>query len=190
MPAKTSSPAYNRERIQGDNNLLEMPWCGKIILRGDPTNSRILRKASSVLGADLPLEANTLAQGSDRTVFWMGPNEWLIHCTMEEAGDLLAKLRDALDGIHHAAVDVSDYYTVLELSGPDAAALLSRGCPMDLHATEFVPGSCAQTRFGHASILLHRTGETEFRIQVRWSYTEYVWDYIASAVAGLTAPAE
>ena len=190
MPVKTSSPAYKRDRIQGENTLAELPWCGKILLRGDPSNSRLVRKASSVLGADLPADPNTLTQGSDRTVYWMGPNEWLIHCAMDDVTDLVAKLRDALDGIHHAIVDVSDYYTVLELKGPDAAALLSRGCPMDLHAEAFVPGTCAQTRFGHASILLHRNSETEFKIQVRWSYTEYVWDYIESATAGLKAPAE
>ena len=190
MPINTSSPAYNRNRIQGENTLEELPWCGKLILRGDPDNSRLVRKASSVLGADLPLEPNTLARGSDRIVYWMGPNEWLVHCALDEVTALVAKLQDTLDGIHHAAVDVSDYYTVLELAGPDAAALLSRGCPLDLHPAEFESGSCAQTRFGHASILLHRGSVDAFNIQVRWSYTEYVWDYLESAMQGMTAPEE
>ena len=186
MTIATTSPAYNRERIPGPNSLVEMPWCGKITLRLNPENSRTLKKMAAVLGVELPLQATTVSSGVNVTVYWMGPNEWLVHCGIGEVSELMEKLSEVMEGIHHAVVDVSDYYTVLKLEGPDAAALLARGCPLDLDSTVFESGACAQTRFGHASVLLHKAEDaSSFRIQVRWSYTEYVWDYIASATRGL-----
>ena len=183
---KTTSPAYDRATIEGTNSLQELPWSGKINLRGDPGNSRFLRKAGAVLELELPLAANTLTTSGERTAYWLGPDEWQFTCPIDELARLQQELEQALDGIHCAVTDVSDYYTVLELDGPDAAAQLARGCPLDLHPSAFATGRCAQTRMGHASVMLHKTSDTPtFRVQVRWSYTEYVWDYLVSALSGL-----
>lgn len=184
-----TSPACGRTGIEGENSLRELPWCGKINLRGNPQNTGFLKKAEKALVVKLPLQPNTCIGYLDRTTYWLGPDEWCIHCPIEGVGTAMAQAGQALDRIHHALVDVSDYYTVLRLEGPDAEALLARACPLDLHPGQFREGACAQTRFGHASVLLHRTGGTDgadgFNIQVRWSFTEYVWDYLASGMQTL-----
>lgn len=180
---ETTSPAYARSDIEGENSLVELPWCGKINLRGNPKNTGFLRKAEKALVAKLPLQPNTCINYLDRIAYWLGPDEWCIHCPIGETGAVISQTRQALGRVHHALVDVSDYYTVLRLEGPDAEKLLAKGCPLDLHPKRFPDGACAQTRFGHASILLHRTGTPSgFNIQVRWSFTEYVWDYLASGM--------
>ncbi len=179
---KTTSPAYNRTRIDGDTSLVALPWCGKINLRGDPGNAAFINRAESEMGLALPVAANTCTKNDADTIYWLGPNEWLIHCPIAGAASRISCLKAALSGIHSAVVDVSDYYAVLRLDGPDSSTLISKACPLDLHACVFPAGACAQTRFGQASILLHKTSRTPaYDIQVRWSYTEYVWDYLVSA---------
>ncbi len=180
---QVTSPACNLDPIEGRNNLREQPWCGKINLRGDPKNRQFLANAESVLGIQLPLQPNTQHASADQTCYWTGPDEWLLHCRLDATGPMVKALKAKLRDTHFAVTEVTDYYTVLHLDGSDAIALLSRACPLDLHSEKFTVGDCAQTRFGHASILLHKTGDTpSFDIQVRWSYTEYVWNYLASAM--------
>ncbi len=200
MNIKTTSPAYNRQpitdAISGANRLCELPWQGKIILRGDSGNPQIIQKAGVALSVNLPTIANTVAtsHNPNTTIFWMSPNEWLIHCDLTEVQNTMQRLSDHLSGHHHAVVEVSDYYTVLHLQDAHASALLAKACPLDLHNDHFPPNTCAQTKFGHASVLLHKltatpsdtatdtATDTAYHIQVRWSYTEYVWDYLSSAM--------
>ncbi|NKB63869.1 MAG: hypothetical protein GKR95_17725 [Gammaproteobacteria bacterium] len=179
---KTTSPAYNRKRTEGDNTLVELPWIGKINLRGNPEDSRFVEKIKSVIEVELPLESNTQHHNNSVTVYWLGPDEWLIHCKIDRVQELMAELGSQLSSIHHAVTDVSDYYTVLQIQGPNATTLLRKGCPLDLHPEVFKSSHCSQTRFGHASILLHKLDSSTFNIQIRWSYTEYLWDYLVTAL--------
>ncbi len=185
---KITSPVYNRVRIDGPTRLSELPLCGKINLRGNPRNKQFLTATASVLGMVPPIQPNTRHMGSTTTLFWLGPDEWLCHCEISQTETLIADLRSGLDGLHCAVVEVSDYYTVLRLDGSHSAALLSRACPLDLHPSVFGKGACAQTRFGHASIFLHKISNApSFEIQVRWSFAEYVWDYLVSGMRALAA---
>ena len=186
---KTTSPAYNRKRVEGDNTLVELPWIGKINLRGNPEDTKFLEKARAAIGLDLPLEANTQNSNDSVTVYWLGPNEWLIHCDVNTVNKLMVTLKSELSSLHHAVTEVTDYYTVLQLQGPDVVELLSKGCPLDLHPDVFRSSACTQTRFGHASILLHKLDRSTFNIQVRWSYTEYVCGYLVVSLDAIDRPA-
>lgn len=175
----TDTPLAGR----GGNSLRQQPWCGKINLRGNPENHQFPESAASVLDMQLPLEPHTQYASADTTCYWSGPDEWWIHCRLDATGQLVDALRAKLQDTHSAVTEVTDYYTILRLDGPDAIALLSKACPLDLHPTEFTVNRCTQTRFGHASILLHKINDTPaFDIQVRWSHAEYVRDYLASAM--------
>ena len=191
MDIKAASPGCQRIPVDGKISLRELPWCGKINLRGDTNlrdggNAQFLVAAAEALGVALPLEANTTAVGAGLLIFWLGPDEWLLHCELEHTETVLAQLRQKLARIHHAATEVTDYYSVLELKGENAAAVLARGCPLDLHHSQFGANQCAQTRFGNASILLYKPDtEPLFQLQVRWSFTEYVWDYLVSVIDSL-----
>jgi len=182
----TTSPLWDRAPVSGKNTLSEQSLCGKINIRGSANNGRFLKPAELIFGLGLPLEPNTLARSGSSTCYWLGPDEWLLHCPIEETSSLIESGRSRLSGIHHALVDVSDYYTVLRLEGPDSEVLLAKACPLDLHHTLFPAETCAQTRFGNASILLDRRGKAPFfDIQVRWSYAEYVWNYLVRAMKAL-----
>ena len=182
----TTSALWDRPPISGKNNLAELSICGKINIRGSVDNARFTTSTTQVFGLALPLEPNTLVRAGSSTCYWCGPDEWLLHCPIEELESLIESGRSRLARTHHALVDVSDYYTVLRLEGPDSEILLGKACPLDLHLSQFPAETCAQTRLGNASILLDRRGKAPFfDIQVRWSYAEYVWDYLASAMKAL-----
>ncbi len=193
LPAiRPTSPGGGRQPIEGREgrtSLRELPWCGKINLRGDPNDARFLNAAAETLGMPLPLEANTTSAGGhgnghgNDTIFWLGPDEWLLHCEIRRTETVMEQLARHLAPLHHAATEVSDYYTILELSGENAAAILARGCPLDLHERAFKATQCAQTRFGNAGVLLYKpNADSSFQIQVRWSFTEYVQDYLARVI--------
>lgn len=183
---QTTSPTYARTKVNDPVSLETLPWCGKINLRGNPDNQDFMTKTSDTLGLNLPLEAHTCAQNGKLTCFWLGPNEWLVHFPIDKLDSTINSLKSALKGIHSAVVDVSDYFTILRLSGEQSSELLMKACPLDLHANEFPIAMASQTRFGHASILLHKIDATpSYDIQVRWSYTEYVWDYLVSGMKAL-----
>lgn len=158
--------------------LSERAFIGKVNLRGDPEDMEFASNVERALGIALPLVPNTVCTSVEYSVFWLGPNEWLIHCAEDRQAETEQKLRRSLNGRHVAITDVSDYYVVLRMTGDKALEVLSKGTPFDVHPTVFNPGACAQTFYGHATILLHCVdrGPT-FDIQVRWSFAEYLWSY-------------
>ncbi len=175
------SPLTDATVMQGASTLEVLPWCGKINLRSQ-VDEHFLDSCRHSLGIEPPLEANTVSASNDLTVFWLGPNEWLVHCDMARAEELMKDLRTGLKGRHYALTEVSDYYLVMRLSGSTSRDILARGTPFDLHSSRFKAGACAQTRFAHASILLHAIDDQpSYDIQVRWSFARYLWDYLVQS---------
>lgn len=162
----------------GGITLEERAFLGKINLRGDSGDDAFAAAVQGVLDCGLPTEPNTVASSGEVTVFWLGPDEWQVHCAEDAQHGLVKRLRAALEGRHSAIVDVSDYYVVMRLSGPKTLEVLGKGTPLDLHPRAFPTGACAQTRFGHATVLLHKAADDIVDLQVRWSFAEYVWSYI------------
>lgn len=158
--------------------LQERPFLGKVNLRGDAGSGVFTTAVHGVLGCVPPAEPNTVAGSDDCTVFWLGPDEWRIQCAEDAQHELVDRLRAALEGQHSAVVDVSDYYVVMRLSGEKNLEVLGKGTPLDLHPRAFPANACAQTRFGHATVLLHKVADDIVDLQVRWSFAEYVWSYI------------
>lgn len=162
----------------GGISLEERPFVGKVIVRGDAGDTAFTGAVNGAIGCALPLKANTTAGSAAHTVFWLGPSEWMIHCDEDAQQALVAGLREALKDRHAAVVDVSDYYVVMRLSGDRILEVLSKGTPLDLHPKVFQVEYCAQTRFGHATVLLHKVAEDVMDLQVRWSFAPYVWSFI------------
>ena len=176
------TPCGHRQPVDGANTLVELPLHGKINLRGNADDAAFTAGIEAALALRLPLEPNSLTRAPAGEVYWLGPDEWRLNCELQQVVERLAQLQQALRGVHSACVDVSDYYTTLRLQGEDAAALLARGSPLDLHERVFAADRVAQTRFGHAGILLHKRKPLCFDLQVRWSFAEYVWDYLLSGL--------
>jgi sarcosine oxidase subunit gamma len=125
-------------------------------------------EAQVSLRGEPPLAPNTVLGDA----IWLGPDEWLV------LGGREADFPDAW-----AAVDVSANRVCFELAGPAAADVLARGCSLDLHASVFTPGSCAQTLVARAQVILWRVDEETFRLLVRPSFAGYLRDWLRDAIA-------
>jgi len=192
---ESHQPLHGKSASLAQGNLREATPVGKLVIRCDIEDaavSEFLQQHELVL----PVEANTCATSAKGELFWLGPDEWLLRSSLDPGstqwGDIVSALQgEASPGSdrHLAIVDVSDYYTVLQLDGPHAGAMLARSCPLDLHTlTSSAVKRCAQTRMGNAAVMLDvrlqspqsstNTGDHRdagWNLQVRWSYADYLW---------------
>jgi len=152
--------------------LKAVPPAMRFILHAD-ANARAV--AAPVWGAAFSEEAcRAFVQGS-RATLWLGPDEYLLLGADVDAQESAAEaLECALGDIPHALVNVSHRQFALEVSGPHAATILNGACPLDLDLGEFPVGMCTRTVFAKADIVLWRTGEDSFHLEVWRSFSAYV----------------
>lgn len=167
--------------------LRELPRPAQVGLRGNPENPAFVSACEAALGVSPPTAANTVASAGERDVLWLGPDEWLIVDTPGKEAEIVSRLRSALAGTHHAAIDLSGSRTVLELSGRDAAQILAQAATLDFHLRAFAVGACAQTNIARTQGIIQRIGEQRFRVFVRVSFARYLGEWLRDAMASQTA---
>jgi len=148
----------------------------RYILRGGPD---VMNAAGQALG--LPLSqtacrAATAANGG-LAALWLGPDEQLL--LGPETSDMGAALVPALRDLPHSLVDISHRQTAFEVGGPQATALLNAGCPLDLDLSAFPVGMCTRTVLAKAEIVLWRTSQDVFHVEVWRSFADYVSRFLA-----------
>lgn len=155
--------------------LRELDWTLAWNVRGDPARSAFMAEATRLFGVALPLEPNTTARRDAMTIFWLGPRSWLAAATSDVNIDFDVA-RVALNAAEGALFDVSAGYVGWSLSGPAAARVLNRSCPLDLDSRFFTAGRCAQSVLGHVNVLVCRpTDAAEFIVVVARSYSADAW---------------
>ena len=174
--------------------LRESPMRGLLVLRGDAAGAEFRDAVAAVLGIEPVAEPLTAVRRRDVSMLWLGPDEWLVVTPDRRLERIERVLRDALEGQHAALTDVSHSRTILALSGPEARAVLAKGCPLDFHPRVFGAGRCAQSRLAKCQVLIHQTtAEPAFEIYVMRSFAEYAWTWLVDAGGGLgvrVAPSE
>ena len=154
------------------------PSMARHVLRG---RLEALSAAEGALGFALPREACRSASLNGTHALWLGPDEWLI-LSAPEAG-LGDRLEAAMGAHPHSLVEVSDRQIGLVVGGPEAEAVLSVGCPLDLDQAAFPVGMCTRTVLSKAEIVLWRTGPETFHLEVWRSFGAYLRAFLtASAV--------
>jgi sarcosine oxidase, subunit gamma len=153
-----------------------LPPMERRILRGRPA---ALAATGRALGVDLPQRGRTTAT-NDCTALWLGPDEFLL-LAPSGANACWSALEDALAGLPHACVDVSQRHAALEVAGERADLALNAGCPLDLELEAFPEGHCTRTVFGKAGIILWRTATDRFHVEVWRSFASYVTQLLALA---------
>lgn len=192
MPEASSlfrrSPLNRRLHLQGVGGTVrigERPFVGKFILRAEP--SEVMERLRQALGLGLPFDPLTSATTGETSLLWMGPDEWMLVTAPGEGHDHATTVREALAGTHHQLVDVSDYYTIIEVAGRTARELLMKLTTLDLHPRAFRAGMVTGSLFGRANALIWQTaGDASeegpaFSLFIRWSMADYLWCAIASA---------
>ncbi|MEZ5825392.1 MAG: sarcosine oxidase subunit gamma family protein [Geminicoccaceae bacterium] len=170
-PRRTSALAG---LLEGDRPKDEMAG---ITLRADEESIKFsLRGSMSVaekMAARIDIEPAvtmlTFTGDENRRMARLGPDEWLVTSSAPVDPD------NALDGEHHAAVDISERLLAIRLSGPAAREVLAGGCPMDMHEGKVHPGFASRTVMGKADIVLECLDADSFILHTNRSFLEYLW---------------
>jgi sarcosine oxidase, subunit gamma len=166
--------------------LRERTGLGKIDLRGNSGDRAFMTGVGRVLDLLLPTEPNGSASKNTITALWLGPDQWLLTCPVDDTAFFANSLREALADVHAAVTDQSDGRVAFALQGPSARDVLAKGCPLDLHPRSFTPGSCAQSLLAKADVLIHLVDDDPaagpaFDVYVARSFAHYVWAWLEDA---------
>ncbi len=157
--------------------LRTFPPSARFVLRCRPV---AIEKAEAAFALVLPQTSCRATTAGGRAALWLGPDEWLLLAPEADASEI-ARRGTALAGVPHSLVDIGHGWTGLEIEGPQAAAVLNHGCPLDLSRAAFPVNMCTRTILGKAQIVLWRTAEDAFRIEMGRSFGAYVWSFLEEA---------
>ena len=115
----------------------------------------------------------------ERTIYWLAPNDWLLVNPTTDAESIKSALRDSASGATTIVTDVTDVWSIIDISGDCAVAKLAEGCSVDFHNEVFPPGRYALTRLQRLSVIIHRLDDrSRFRILVDRSVAHFLWDWL------------
>jgi len=145
-------------------------------LRVKPEDMAAIRKAVGTKTHDLKLPAKIgQSQTTQRALSAkLGPDEWIILADHAQAAALAKTFAALAKKFTISATDVSHRNIGLRITGPEAAATINIGCPLDLSVSAFPIGKATRTVFENAPILLLREDETTFRLESWRSFTPYI----------------
>lgn len=196
------SPLAHREQISAGHplTLRELPLRTMIAIRADM--AAIAEPVRAVTGLDLPAAVRgSTRNNDDRALIWLSPDEWMLIDTPGNEAAHLETLQSAFADVHAQLVDVTDYYTTIEIDGSKAREALSKLTAIDLHPRAFAVGEVVSTTFGKASatlMLASRAAQADavgnridtFHLIVRASLADYLWCMLADAGLEWGMPAQ
>jgi len=156
----------------------------KINLRGNLENKDFVSRVGKILGIILPKEACSTSTKEQITCMWLGPNEWLLvsnNTVDKKSNDYeLEKLlfNDISKTNLGAVTNVSDHYTIFNLSGSNIFEILSKGSPFDFNAENFGDNKAVQTILNHVDVTIHRKTKQDVDLYVRRSFSDHLWAWI------------
>jgi len=157
----------------------------QLAIRGDASDRAFVAAVKKACGLAPPVKANTVTDGKDATLLWMGPDEWLYSQLESRAGaDTGAAFESALKDQHTLVSDVSSSRCVIGLAGVGARQVLMKATSLDVHPKVFTPGQCAQSAFARCHVLLHQlSDEPCYHLYVHRSFTDYAWRWLRDAAS-------
>ena len=181
----------NPKIINNDILIEEIPFAGKINLRGNPKDKEFLSKAGSVLDILIPLEPNTKVQNNKFQVIWLSPNEWLISFFDNDNFDqVLNELNKELNTQKTAITDISENKTIIRLEGLNIIILLRKFMILDIENILTTNSKVAQTIFIKIPVLIIRNHKDSLKqsydIHVNRSHASYLRDLLADGCSQIT----
>lgn len=161
-------------------HLRERALLGQLILRGNAADARFASGVEQALGLALPGPL-ALSGVEQRSLQWLGPDEWLLIVPGGEEADAESRLRQTLSGLHLAVVNVSGGQTVLELSGSCAHLVLMKSTSYDVHPRNFPVGKAVGSVFAKSQCLIRHVAEQRWELVVRRSFAGYFLRWLLDA---------
>ena len=196
--AKAESPLFHADlnslvgkgRANAGVTIREKKLLGHLTIRGNGHDAAFAAGVHKALGMELP-GALAMVVSGESSIQWLGPDEWLLIVPSGEEFAAEQKLREALDGLHIAVVNVSGGQSLLELTGPKVREVLMKSTSYDVHPDNFPVGKAIGTVFAKSQLVIRRTGEDTWELVIRRSFADYWWLWLqdASAEYGLAIQA-
>ena len=174
----TESHTYNNFTMK------EKTPVGKINLRGNLENKDFASTVGKILGMILPKEACSTSTKEEITCMWLGPNEWLLvsnDTVTKDSNDFeLEKLlfKDISKTNLGAVTNVSDHYTIFNITGSNIFEILSKGSPFDFDSKHFGDNKVVQTILNNVDVTIHRKTKDDVDLYVRRSFSDHLWAWI------------
>lgn len=122
---------------------------------------KLATAASKFLGTALPAAAQC-ARGGSFTVFWTGPEQWMIEAPHDSHDDLAAQVKAAVTD-SGSVTEQTDGWVRFDLEGPRCADVLERLC--NANSRKMPSDSVTRTRLEHLGcFLICRTANTHFSV--------------------------
>lgn len=154
---------------------------GMVSLRADLSAPEVAAAVKALTGCDLPGPRRIVTAG-EKAVAWMSPDELLILLPHAEAPGAVARLAEALAGVHHLATEVSDARAMFRIRGEGADDVVAKLCPVDI---ERLPeGEMRRTRAAQVAAALWRSGPGEISLVAFRSVEGYVARLLQVAAEG------
>ncbi len=161
----------------------EVPLSAHLILRGDGDDTAFCTGVAATLGVMLPLEPGTYNRNGHTSIYWLGPNEWLVIEVGGQAEAIEMALRKSLNG-HIAIIDVSGGQTCINLRGQGVVTVLKKSSVYDFEAwnsASSVSGRAVQTTFAKASAVISNRSDGSYDLVIRRSFADYIAMWLLDA---------
>jgi len=178
-PLSELTDDYQNSKITNrtEFSMNEKQFLGKIALFGE--GDLFFEKISNKLNISLPTSPNTTAYNDKITALWLSQKEWLIVVSASTDAEEVTSLQNHISDIHALALDVSDRWTTINVSGKKAVEVLSKGTAIDLDISVFGSGACAQTALWTVNVIIYRIDEKPtFDIFVDSTMARFLWQWL------------
>jgi len=161
----------------------EIPFVGKINIRGNIKDRDFLSNTGSVLNVLIPTEPNTKITNAELQIIWLSPNEWLLRFLKNENFiKILNELNTKLNPEKTSITDISENKTIIRVEGNNTTELLSKFMVLNIDNVLKDNLKVAQTIFVKIPILIVRNHlnqeKQSFDIHVNRSHTTYLRDLL------------
>jgi methylglutamate dehydrogenase subunit D len=130
-----------------------------------------------------PVDQPRAVSAKGATVIGVGPGQWLAVATEAVNQGFVAKLAAALGAVA-SVTDATSATVIVDVSGPRARDVLSKGCPIDLDARAFQSGSAGRTRMAHIDCTVWLPDATSaFAIALDRSMAQSFWTWLIGSAA-------
>jgi sarcosine oxidase subunit gamma len=137
-----------------------------------------------IAGRPVPVAMSTWS-GDDPVICRIAPDTWLLLSALHEAAEIIPAVRSGCGRRSFAITDLSDSFVTIWIEGTRAAALLARGCGLDLSIGGFGNVACARTRLAQLPVVLRRVTSERIECVVDRSVAQYLYDWMQDAAEGL-----
>ena len=178
-PLSELTDDYQNSKITNTSefSMNEKLFLGKIALFGE--GDLFFEKISNKLNISLPTSPNTTVYNDKITALWLSQKEWLIVVNPSTDTEEVTSLQNHISDIHALALDVSDRWTTINVSGKKAIEVLSKGTAIDLDNSVFGSGACAQTALWTVNVIIHQIDEKPtFDIFVDSTMARFLWQWL------------